>query len=61
MLTHGTKALINTARPPTSSTTPVLQMSNGEGGRGDQPASPSCGDVVNLVDQPDLPDNIALG
>jgi hypothetical protein len=39
----------------------VLQIANGEGRCGGQPANTSCGDAVNLVDEPDLPDNIALG
>jgi hypothetical protein len=39
----------------------VLQIANGDGGAEASPASTSCGDAVNLVDEPDLPDNIALG
>lgn len=39
----------------------VLQIANGEKGAEASPASASCGDAVNLVDEPDLPDNIALG
>jgi hypothetical protein len=39
----------------------VLQIANGEGGAEVSPARTSCGDAINLVDEPDLPDNIALG
>ena len=41
--------------------TAVLQIANCEGGAEVNPARTSYGDAVNLVDEPDLPDNIALG
>ena len=60
MLTHGTKAPINTQATDEFNDASVANVERG-GRRGDQPASQSCTDAVNLVDQPDLPDNIALG